>query len=139
MATGESKAVARRYWEEAERGGVVGEDLFAPNYRFYVPGSPGPLDRKGYEHFSSMFRSALPDAHFTIEDMIAEGDRVVSRYTIRGTNLGTFQGLPPTGKQTTIGAITIFRVADGRIVEHWTQFDILGVVQQLGVVPAPGQ
>ncbi len=139
MSTEDSKAVARRYWEETELGGVVGEELFSPNHRFYVPGSPGPLGRKGYEHFSSMFYSAFPDARFTVEDMIAEGDRVVSRYTIHGTNLGTFQGLPPTRKQLTIGGITIFRVADGRIAEQWSQFDTLSRLQQLGVVTPSGQ
>ena len=139
MSTEDSKAVARRYWKESEDGGIVGDDVLAPNYRFYFPGNPSPLDRQGHHDFSIMFYKAFPDARFTVEDMIAEGDKVVSRYTIRGTNLGPFLGIPPTGKQTTIGGITIFRVAGGQIVEQWSQVDILGRLQQLGVVPRPGQ
>ncbi len=143
MSTEENKAVARRYWEELHRGkGVgfgLGEDLFAPNYRHYLPGSPGPLDGKGHEHVSITFYAAIPDAHFTVEDEIAEGDRVVNRYTLRGTHQGTWiQGMsPPTGKQVTITGNEIFRIADGRIVEQWSEFDALGGLQQLGVVPPP--
>ena len=139
MSTEANKAVARRYWEETEQGkGVVGEDLFAPTYRHYLPGSSGPLDSKGSEHFSSMFYSAFPPGQVTIEDMIAEGDKVVSRITLRGTHQGTFQGIPPTGKQVTITGIQILRIADGKIVEHRSELDALGLLQQLGVIPPMG-
>jgi ketosteroid isomerase-like protein len=85
-----NKAVARRYFDEFlnQGKGVVGEDLFAPNYRSYFPGSPGPLDKQEHDHVTITFFSAFPDGHFTVEDVIAEGDKVVSRYTFRGTHQG---------------------------------------------------
>ena len=85
------------------------------------------------------FAAAVPDARYTVEDMIAEGDRVVSRFTMTGTQTGEMQGIPPTGKQCKVAGIDIFRVVDGKIVEHWDAVDQLGMLQQLGVIPAPGQ
>jgi steroid delta-isomerase-like uncharacterized protein len=83
--------------------------------------------------------TAFPDLHFTIEDMVAEGDKVVVRWIVRGTHRGTFQDIPPTGKAVTLTGISLFRVANGRGVEVWTDADYLGMLQQLGVVPALGQ
>ena len=74
-----------------------------------------------------------------VEDIIAEGDKVVTRLTCRGTQQGAFMGIPPTGKQATITAIDINRFAGGKSVEHWLNMDTLGLLQQLGVIPAPGQ
>jgi predicted SnoaL-like aldol condensation-catalyzing enzyme len=144
MSTEENKAVARRYFEEFlnQGKGVVGEDLFTPTYRSYFPGSPGPLDKTEHDHVTITFFEAFPDGHFTVEDMIAEGDKVVSRYTFRGTHRGRWTaalGTPPTGKHVTISGNEIFRIADGRIVEQWAQFDIIGALRQFGVVPPPGQ
>jgi predicted ester cyclase len=85
-----------------------------------------------------MFYSAYPDLHTTIEDMIAEGDKVVTRLTFGGTHQGTFQGIPPTGKQVTITGIQILRIADSKLVEHRSEFDALGMMQQLGVISAMG-
>ena len=144
MATEANMAVARRYFEEFlnQGKGVAGEDLFAPNYRSYFPGSPDPLDKKEHDHVTITFFAAFPDGHFTVEDTIAEGDRVVSRYTFRGTHQGRWTaalGTPPTGKHVTISGNEIFRIADGRIVEQWAQFDIIGALRQFGVVPPLGQ
>jgi predicted ester cyclase len=86
-----------------------------------------------------IFRSALPDGHIEIEDLLAEGDKVATRFRLRGTNTGSFQGMPPTGKAVDITATGIFRVVDGRVADNWVNFDALGLMQQLGVVPAPGQ
>jgi len=140
MSTEANKAVARRYFDEFlnEGKGVGGEDLFAANYQSYFPGSPHPLDKKEYDHVTITFFAAFPDGHFTVEDMIAEGDRVVSRYTFRGTHLGRWTaalGTPPTGKHITISGNEIFHIADGRIVEKWAQFDIIAALRQFGVVP----
>jgi predicted ester cyclase len=137
MSTEESKAVARRYVDEYlnQAKGVGGEDLFAPTYRSHFPGSSDPLDRKEHDHAIRLLVAAFPDARVTVEVMIAGGDRVVSRYTFRGTH----QGIPPSGKQVTIGLIDIFRIADSRIVEQWSEFDTLGVLQQIGGFPSPGQ
>jgi predicted ester cyclase len=86
-----------------------------------------------------MYLTAFPDLHFTVEDIIAEGDKVVTRLTCRGTQQGAFMGIPPTGKQATVTAIDINRFAGGKSVEHWLNMDTLGLLQQLGVIPAPGQ
>jgi predicted ester cyclase len=86
-----------------------------------------------------MYLTAFPDLHFTIEDIIAEGDTVVVRQTARGTHQGDLMGIPPTGKQVSGTGITITRVVNGKAVEDWFNGDDLGLLQQLGVVPVPGQ
>jgi len=86
-----------------------------------------------------LFVSVFPDLHLTIEDLIAEGNEVVLRWTGTGTQQGAFAGNPPTGKQVTSTGIDIFRIANGKVVEHWSNSDDLGVLQQLGVVLPPGQ
>ena len=86
-----------------------------------------------------MYLTAFPDLHFTVEDLIAEGDKVVARLTVRGTQQGAFMGIPPTGKHVTVTGIDINRLAGGKSVEHWLNMDTLGLLQQLGVIPAPGQ
>ena len=86
-----------------------------------------------------LYFTAFPDLHFTIEDQIAEGDRVVTRFTARGTHQGAFIGIPPTGKQGVVTGTGIDRFANGKIVEAWFNSDDLGLLQQLGVVPSPGQ
>ena len=81
--------------------------------------------------------AALPDFHYTIEDMIAEGDKVVVRLTAQGTQMGEFGGIPATGKHATWTEMPIGRIASGAIAEHWGEIDNLGMLQQLGVIPAP--
>jgi len=85
-----------------------------------------------------MFLTAFPDLYFTVEDLIAEGDEVVARVTMSGTQHGAFMGIPPTGKHVTITGIDINRFVGGKSVEHWVEMDTLGMMQQLGVIPAPG-
>ena len=115
------------------------EELTATNLvdhnRF--PGQAPGLE--GVKQAFTMMTTAFPDLHFTVEDQIAQGDRVVSRLTMRGTHKGDFQGIPATGKQATVTGIDIFRIVGGKVVERWGNFDDLGMMQQLGVVPAPGQ
>jgi predicted ester cyclase len=101
------------------------------------PGTPGGL--AGAKQTITMYLTAFPDLHFTVEDVIAEGDKVVARLTVRGTQQGAFMGVPPTGKQATSAAIDINRIANGKSVEHWLQMDTLGLMQQLGALPTPGQ
>ena len=81
--------------------------------------------------------AAFPDLHSTVEYLIAEGDMVVSRFTMRGTHQGEFIGIPPTGKQVKVTGMVIHRFADGKIVEYWVKWDVLGMMQQLGVIPPP--
>ena len=85
-----------------------------------------------------MFRQAFPDSYFTIEDMMAEGEKVATRKTFHGTHQGESMGILPTGQQVSMGLIDIVRIADGRVVEHWSMADNLGMMQQLGIVPLPG-
>jgi steroid delta-isomerase-like uncharacterized protein len=86
----------------------------------------------------TMYRSAFPDMRVTIEDLVAEGDKVAARWSVTGTHRGELMGIPATGKRVTVTGIEINRFAGGKLVEHWESFDQLSMMQQLGVVPAPG-
>jgi steroid delta-isomerase-like uncharacterized protein len=86
-----------------------------------------------------MVFAAFPDMQYTLNDLLAEADRVVARFTAHGTQSGAFQGIPATGKAVAMSAITIYRVAGGKMVEQWLEYDMFGLLQQLGVIPAPEQ
>jgi len=140
MSTEANKAIVRRYLEEAWNQRNVGiiDELMATNYARYLGGQASPLDREGQKQRIASFHQALPDVHLTIEDLVAEGDKVVFRITIRGTQEGPLMGVAPTGRQVTFSAIDIARLAEDKIVEHWGQMDPFGLLQQLGGVPRPG-
>lgn len=108
------------------------------DYVAHMSGVPGPLNGEGWEGFLGMFTSAFSDARITVHGAIEEGDHVSSRWTINGTHDGPFQGIPATGKPVAIPGVDMSRVVDDRIAEHWSQFDIVGVLQQLGAMPGPG-
>jgi steroid delta-isomerase-like uncharacterized protein len=115
------------------------DELFAPHYVLHDPAVPGEVrGPEGIKQYVGMYRSAYPDTRFTVEDQIAEGDEVATRWTGRGTHRGELMGIPPTGREVTITGITIDSVSGGRIEEEWNNFDQLGLLQQLGVVPTPG-
>jgi len=140
MSIEENKALVRRFEEEVwnqRNPSLVGE-FFAASHVFRAAGSP-PLDREGHRQMIAHFQNAFPDGQNTADDLIAEGDKVAHRWTYRGTHLGEFQGIPPTGRQVTLTGISIWRFEEGKIVESWHELDTLGLMQQLGVVPAPGQ
>jgi steroid delta-isomerase-like uncharacterized protein len=108
----------------------------------YVDRTPSPgqaADLQGLKDWLRATRAAFPDARFTIEDELIEGDKIVARSTLSGTHTGAFQGLPPSGKTFAVQSIDILRVRDGKAVEHWGVFDALGLLQQLGFVQAPTQ
>ncbi len=138
----QNKILTRRALEEVWNRGnfAVVDELVASDFVVHAstPANEthGP---EGVKHFYAMLRQAFPDLHFTIEDQIADGDRVVTRWTARGTHTGEFQGIPPTGKQVRLTGIDIDRIANGKFVECWTNVDELGMMQQLGVLPAPAQ
>ena len=140
MATEQNKALVVRFVEELfNRGntGIVGE-IFAPDFieREQLP--PGiPKDREGVKVLTSMLRSAFPDFKATIDDILAEGDKVVIRMTWSGTQKGEFMGVPATGKRVSFGVIDIIRITNGKVVEHWGQMDSMSLMQQLGAIPAP--
>lgn len=143
MSTEENKATVRRFTEESNQGNVAAlDELCAPNWVYHDPSFPDVRTLADYKRFITETRSAFPDFHVTIEDVIAEGDKVVIRSTWRGTNSGdivTPMHIPATGKQVTVTGITIVRFAGGKGVEVWNQQDSLGVFQQLGLIPVPGQ
>ena len=103
----------------------------------FVPGQA--QGRQGTLELFTMLRTVFPDLRITVEDIVAEGDKVVSRGTFSGTHKGEFMGIAPTGKQITVGLIEIVRIVAGKMVEHWNVVDNLGMMRQLGVVPTPGQ
>lgn len=142
MSAEESKTIARRYIEEFWSQGnlAVADEVIAPNYVVHDPGTPGRTGRpEGEKQVFAMYRTVFPDLRFTIEDVIGEGDRGVIHWTARGTHQGALLGVSPTGKPVTIPGISIVRIASGQIVEHWLNWDTLGLLQQLGAIPAPGQ
>lgn len=143
MSTEDNKAIARRVYEEgfnAHNPAIV-DEMFAADIVQHVPSPPPGFrgDREGVKQGFAMILSAFPDWHVTVEDMLAEGDKVVTRFTRQGTQRGELLGIPATGKSVTTTGIDIFRIADGKLAEHWVESDVLGVMQQLGVIPAPGQ
>jgi steroid delta-isomerase-like uncharacterized protein len=140
MSTEENKVLALRFVEEVINQGkmaTIDELIAADAVDHSLP--PGiPPAREGVKLFLGMIRAAFPDIHETVEDTLAEGDRVVTRSTWRGTHQGAFLGIAPTGKQVSVTAIDISRVAAGKFVEHWQTADNLGLLQQLGVIPMMG-
>lgn len=141
MSAEENKALVRRFYEEVfnqKKTAAIGE-LFDPTMVDHAlpPGLPSGIE--GAKQLYSMYLAAFPDLHFTVEDIIAEGDKVVARLTAQGTQQGALMGIPPTGLHVSIRGIDILRIAGGKIVEIWANFDMLAMLQQLGVVPAPGQ
>jgi steroid delta-isomerase-like uncharacterized protein len=136
MSIEENKALARR-WCEAfnaqDWAGIVA--LTAP--AFVQHGAPPGIaaDLAGHHQLLTALWTAFPDAQQVNDELIAEGDKVVERYTVRGTHRGAFLGLPPTGKRVRVSALGIDRIEDGQIVETWISMDTLGLLQQLGALP----
>jgi len=137
----QNKTIARRIWEEIWNQGNldVADEIFEPNYVSQGLADGLPPGIEGYKQFVSMYRSAFPDTHFTGQDQIAERDKVVTRWTTRGTHKGELMGIPATGKQVVMTGITITRFTGGKIVETWNNSDGLGMIQQLGLMPAMGE
>jgi steroid delta-isomerase-like uncharacterized protein len=131
-----NKAVIRRFVEEVQnqKNWEAFDELNADDF-VNLSAPPGvPSDKEGGKMFLGAFISAFPDSHVTIEDMIAEGDQVVTKKTFNGTHTGELNGIPATGNRVSIQYVDIMRVRDGQIVEHWLSMDQLSFMQQLGVV-----
>ena len=138
MSVEDNKALVRRCWEECFNQGnlAVVDALVAPTYSWHGPGQE-VSGREGIKQLISLYRAAFPDIHMMFEDQIAEGDKVASRWTMRGTHTGNLLGIGPTGKQGTMTGMVISRLAGNTIAEEWENFDQLGLLQQLGVMPRP--
>jgi steroid delta-isomerase-like uncharacterized protein len=139
MSIEENKAIIRHYLEEAwnKKNLAVVDEFIAPDLIQHIRNVP--LGREGIKQFFSMIYGSFPDAHLTIEDVVAEGDMVAWRFTVRATHIGSFRGIPPTGKPVTLTGIAMTRMRDGQMAENWNETDDLGLLQQLGVIPAPGR
>ena len=141
MGTEDNKAIIRRIGEEFWNQGKteVLDEVFAADAVDHNAAPGQPPGREGIKLVNLGFRVAMPDMQLTVDDVVAEDDKVVWRWTAQGTHRGELMGIPPTGRRATISGISIDRFADGRIVERWLQMDMLGLLQQLGAIPAPGQ
>lgn len=141
MSTEAAKALYRRWFEEVVNARKIdlADSLLAEDYVLHFPGMPGPVDRDGHKQLLAMFHAAFPDWQETVEDVIAEGDMVVIRVRGSGTHEQPFQGIPPTHRRVTATGVGIGRVVGGRIAESWAEYDALGLLQQLGAIPAPAQ
>ena len=136
MSTEQNKSIVRRWIEIGWNQGnlAVADEIYAPN--FVQHDLPVGDDREALKNFVGEFRTGLPDLHVAVDDLIAEEDKVVGRFGLTGTQRGVFMGIPATGKTASMSATVIFRFANSKIVEAWVNFDALGMMQQLGAIPA---
>lgn len=135
----ENKALVRRWFEDLFNEGNpdVADEIIAPDHLDHDPALPDlPIGPEGQKQLVNLYRSAFPDARITIEEQVAEGDTVVTRWSGRGTHQGELMGVAPTGKQVTITGIVINHISEGKIVESWTNYDALGMLQQIGAIPS---
>jgi len=143
MSAKEIKALERRWFEEANKGKeatmAIIDKTCTTNYVYHSGTGEEIRGLKDFKQFMSKMYDVFPDIHFTIDDMVVEGNKAVVRYTNTGTHKGEFMGIPPTNKKVTMWAIGIDRIAGGKFVESWGRYDTLGFMQQLGLVPTPGK
>ncbi len=138
MVIEENKALVRRFVEDVINGSrpAALDEFLSESYAYHAPGME-IAGSQGLRQVFAMLRSAFPDWREDIEDLIAEGDRVVFRVTGRGTHRGEFQGIPPSGRPVTVSDTDIVRIEEGRLAEHWANFDQLGMLTQIGALPTP--
>lgn len=139
MTSEQNKALPRRFFKAFETNDQVElKEVLAPDFKAYHFGSDTPILREELLQVINMYKSAFSDQQYTIEDQIAEEDKVVTRVTWRATHSGDYEGVPPTGKRVAISGTAIARIKGGQIVERWLDMDRMGLMQQLGLVPSPG-
>jgi steroid delta-isomerase-like uncharacterized protein len=142
MSEAENRKLFQRYFDVvANEGNLdVADEIFASDYQHHDPANPDPRPVVGpqgvRDHLTSL-RDAFPDLIFDIDDMVADGDQIIVRWTARGTNTGDYFGMPATGKSIEITGMNTWRTRDGQAIEGWVNRDDMGLLQQLGVVPAP--
>jgi len=141
MSVEEIKALERHWFEMMNKGKAATmteiDETCAANVVFHSGLGRDIRGINDYKKFMSEFYDALPDIRFTLDDVVVEGDKAVTRYTVTGTHKGAFAGIPPTNKTVTLWAIEIDRIVSGKLVEGWGRYDTLGFMQQLGVIPRP--
>jgi steroid delta-isomerase-like uncharacterized protein len=138
MSAEENKAIVRRYVEEVFNQGNIRviDELFAPDYMNHgsIPGTP-VQDREGMKQVELVTHAALPDIHYEIAHLVAEGDWVTHHWTATATHSGTFMGIPATGRHFSAAGMVFTRIMDGKIVEQWRIIDVFGIMQQLDALP----
>lgn len=139
MSAEQNKEIIRRWVKEAWNGGnlPLADELYAADYQYHDPSAPPmPPGPESIKQVLAIYRGAMPDMRFDIEDMIAEGEKVSWRWTARGTNTGSLMNIPPSGKSVNISGTVVSRFANGKWTEDWANWDTLGLMQQIGVIPA---
>lgn len=142
MPAEENKVIVRRFIEQIFNRGNMSlvDEILAPDFVEHEELPPGiPRDREGVKQLTAMLHNAFPDFKATIDDLIAADDKVVIRMIWTGTQEGEFMGIPPSGNSVNVEVIDIMRLDGGKVVEHWGQMDNMGLMQQLGAMPAPGE
>lgn len=140
MSTEDNKAVIRHLIDGLNQHNVaVLDEVCTSDFVFHDPNNPQVQSREDFKQWMTELYAAFPDLRFSLESILAEGDRVAYRYTFHATHRGSWQGMAPTGKSIAITGISISRFREGKSAEGWQNADSLGMVQQLGVVPAPAQ
>ena len=131
-----SRRIFEDVWNHQDLKAI--DDLISTDYVHHDAGTVAGNGPEGYRQFVQSYLNAFPDAHFTIHDAFTAGDSEVTRWTVTGTHEGELAGIPPTGRRFSVTGISIARIANGKIIESWTNWDALGLMQQLGVVsPEP--
>ena len=143
MSAEENKELVRRYFQAIDEGCEAGnaeivDDFLAPDFVEHNPFPGIPPTRDGWKQAFMAFVNGAPGYHI-VDDLVAEGDKVVGRITAYGKHTGELFGIPETGRDIRVSGIAIWRIQDGKIVEHWHETDQMGLMQQLGVVPAAGE
>ena len=138
MSAEQNKSIVRRWVEEGwnKRNFALIDELFTPNFYQHETGPETVTSREALKPFVAGYVAAFPDLHFTIEDLVAEGDKVTWRFMATGTNKGSLMGAPASGKAIRLTGIIIFRLEDSRMAEAWLNLDVLGLLQQVGLIPA---
>lgn len=136
MTTERNKETARQFFmEQDRRHGPLAPEIVATDYVARIGSNP-PMDMAGHSAFAVMFYQGVPDIYHTIDDVIGDGDTAVVRFTLRGRQTGDLLGIPATGRPIEVSAIAIMRFDDGKVAQLTAQFDQIGMMQQLGVIPA---
>jgi steroid delta-isomerase-like uncharacterized protein len=139
MSTDDNKAVIRRLFDGLNQKDVsVMDELCTLDLVYHDPANPQVRSREDFKQWFTGLAAAFPDLHFSFEDILADGDKVAYRYTLRATHSGSWRGVAPTGKPVTVTAMSIARIRDGKGAEIWANTDALGLVQQLGLIPSLG-
>ena len=140
MSTEQNKSIVRRWIEEGwnKHNLAVIDQLYAPNFVQHEPEPQTVNSSEALKQYVGAYLTAFPDLHLSIEDLLADGDKVVWRFNSTGHQNGPFMGMPPSGRTGNITGIVIFRLENSRIAEAWVNIDVLGLLQQTGVIPMPG-